>query len=205
MIDNTRIVLYFSEVQKYDINKFAYKLSDNLPELGQVTALPYSMIENISAEEDLPIITFMSSKSVKLIANFNYVSINIYDDSFNISDAIKKIYGVVSEFGFTFYRIGVVIEKKYSSNYINVILEKEIKDKEFYDSKQFILGWHKVIPFRNIDINFWQKYSTDPSIDDSLFAIFDFNTKINQNIIIDIDFALDFINNSKNTIANFLI
>ena len=88
MMNSTKIVLFFSTVQSYDINKFAYKLSEGLPELGQATALPYSMIEKISVEQDLPIITFMSSKEVNLLANFNYISITVFNDNYDINNII---------------------------------------------------------------------------------------------------------------------
>lgn len=202
MINSTKIVLFFSTVQSYDINKFAYKLSEGLPELGQATALPYSMIEKISVEQDLPIITFMSSKEVNLLANFNYISITVFNDNYDINNIIAKIYNVVSEFEFKFSRIGVVINKNYSASSVKDVLNEKIKDSEIYNSKQFILGWHKNISFKNIDVNFWQKYSVDLFNNDSLFATFDFNTKIGSSNIIDKQYAMDFIENSKNVIES---
>ena len=198
MRNSITVVLYFEEGTIFNPNIISTKLNEEIENIGNSINLPINT--GVSEDANIPIIIFNQNKNINITANFQQISITLFDNMINkVDDIVKKVFNIFSD-NYKFVRIGFVINKILDSEYIEKI-KNEIKcNNEDIFTYDFKLAWLTELTMNNIKINFWKNYFSDKENTDKILMVLDFNTKAEEKIVVDIDFIFKFLNKCKDNI-----
>ena len=198
MRNSITVVLYFEEGTIFNPNIISTKLNEEIENIGNSINLPINT--GVSEDANIPIIIFNQNKNINITANFQQISITLFDNMINkVDDIVKKVFNIFSD-DYKFVRIGFIINKILESEYIEKI-KNEIKcNNEDIFTYDFKLAWLTELTMNNIKINFWKNYFSDKENTDKILMVLDFNTKAEEKIVVDIDFIFKFLNKCKDNI-----
>ena len=198
MRNSITVVLYFEKETIFNPNIISTKLNEKIENIGNSINLPINT--GVSEDANIPIIIFNQNKNINITANFQQISITLFDNMINkVDDIVKKVFNIFSD-NYKFVRIGFVINKILDSEYIEKI-KNEIKcNNEDIFTYDFKLAWLTELTMNNIKINFWKNYFSDKENTDKILMVLDFNTKAEEKIVVDIDFIFKFLNKCKDNI-----
>ena len=198
MRNSITVVLYFEKETIFNPNIISTKLNEKIENIGNSINLPINT--SVSEDANIPIIIFNQNKNINITANFQQISITLFDNMINkVDDIVKKVFNIFSD-DYKFVRIGFIINKILESEYIEKI-KNEIKcNNEDIFTYDFKLAWLTELTMNNIKINFWKNYFSDKENTDKILMVLDFNTKAEEKIVVDIDFIFKFLNKCKDNI-----
>ena len=198
MRNSITVVLYFEKETIFNPNIISTKLNEEIENIGNSINLPINT--GVSEDANIPIIIFNQNKNINITANFQQISITLFDNMINkVDDIVKKVFNIFSD-DYKFVRIGFIINKILESEYIEKI-KNEIKcNNEDIFTYDFKLAWLTELTMNNIKINFWKNYFSDKENTDKILMVLDFNTKAEEKIVVDIDFIFKFLNKCKDNI-----
>lgn len=188
MKDTKEVVLFFKQNTKYVAIEVANEILNRYEELGNPLVLPET--ENYKA----PLIVFNSSPEFQIQANYQTFTIVVNHSYFKkLPGIIFDIVDALESFDCTFTRIGYISSLFLSPKYIDVAKSKYLKMDALEGVTDINMGWYKKINTKCGDINCWERIVTDDEHFKDLLCQYDFNSRIDEEIDLDMKYIKEFI------------
>ncbi len=192
MINEIQFVLFFANETMYKLSKMGFLIKEKFPEIGEAIILPINI--EASQENNQPFIIFNQNPNLQILANFNNIRITVKNSFIiRLEEIVFTILKLFLEEDVALVRVGYVPSLMFDANKKNDFKTSCMNSNIFMDTIDFQFSWLKKLKFDNININCWERSISDSDNFDGLLKMYDFNTCMNQDIIIDKKFIKSFL------------
>lgn len=196
MKNSIQIVLFFEKDTAYNVSKIASLINEKFSDIGNPILLPFNgMQENAN----IPYIIFNQNQNINLMANFQSISIMLFNEMMDRKDEfIKLVFSIFNDV--VFVRMGFIVNKVLDRSAISDISSETSCNDIVLLSKDFKIAWLNEIQIDNLNVNMWKSYLTDNNNTDSILCVYDFNTCIEDNLQLSEKKVTEFINLCDNKV-----
>lgn len=189
MKNNSQLVMFFNQGTFYNPSKISVKIVEEIENIGEPIILPINT--GAPKEANVPILLFQQNPDIRIVANFDSINITASGEYITkLCDIAEKIFDIFTcECGF--HRLGYVPLIVLDKEKISIFKEKFIGEN-VGKCDDFHLYWKITKEMNGININCWERYFTDVIQIDGLVQTFDFNTLVDEQLLIDKNFIREF-------------
>lgn len=197
MRESVQITLFLKKDTFYNPAKVASQICEKLDYVGSPIILPIDT--GVPTDANVPFVIFNQNSKVNIVSNFHNVSITLFDDLVEkCNELITTIFDVFNDISIV--RIGYVVSNILKETSYEIIKEESGCNDAILNSSDFKIAWLNNIKINGLEINMWKNYFTDKTNTSDVLRVIDFNTKVEEKITIDREFALKFIDECKTNI-----
>lgn len=203
MQEHVQIVFFFKERNIFDPIKISYVFSENYPNLKQPIIFPVN-ISGDHSNDDIPAIIYNQFEGMQLIITFYKIIITIPYKIWEKEEKkiLDKFFNTSIQINFDFSRMGYILNLLINDEQLLRFKNMVFKKEEILKSNDFSVAWLQKINFNDINVNLWKSYNSDSTNTTDGFISYDFNTLLEDNHNINLQFAKNFIQRANKYITH---